>query len=194
MLTFDEPSHVYAWNAKTVPSVTTILRDVLGDRFASINADILAHARQRGKAWHKARELDDAGQLDEGSVAPEIAGMLDAWRSFRRYWPHKVIASELPLYHKTLGYAGTPDLVLEAADWCGVVDGKTGLPGPRAALQTVAYAELVREHFNATKLPRRFAIQVCADGKFRVTEYKVTSDWRDFISCLNVYRLRQKNT
>lgn len=68
-------------------------------------------SRERGEFVHKARHLDDMGELDEESVDPEIAPYLEAWRRFRRESGFIIEQSEVPMMSKTLKYAGTPDVI-----------------------------------------------------------------------------------
>lgn len=194
MLTFDEAAHAYQWKGATVPGVTTIIRGALGNPFERVAAEVLERARQRGSAVHKACELDDAGTLDESSVDVRIVPYVEAWRKFRRQFAFRVIFAEKPLYSTAHGYAGTPDCAIEFDDGgCAVLDRKTGLPGPAAALQTAAYANLVeaengRFDFNA----RRFALRMLPTGKYALHEYTSPGDFRDFLACLVVRRLQER--
>jgi hypothetical protein len=193
MLEFDPVAHEYRWQRKLVPSVTTIIRGALGNPFERVAAPVMERARQRGTAVHKACELDDAGTLDESSVDPQIAAYVDAWRAFRREFGFEVLFAELPLYAHTHGFAGTPDCVIKLPDGVrAVVDRKTGLPGPAAALQTAAYAHLIDAEFGADLPLRRFAMRMLPSGKYRFHEYTELGDWRDFLACLAVHRLRER--
>lgn len=194
MLTFDPVAHRYEWDGKATQSVTQVIAAALGDPFAGRDVE---HARQRGSAVHKACELDAVGCLDESTVAPEIRAYVDAWREFRRSFRPKIIASEMPLYTGLYDYAGTPDFVFchtHRNDLWGVVDIKSGLLGMRARLQTAGYMHLVGEHFNLRPMAcKRFALQLRPSGTFQFVEHdNAAADWRDFLSCLNVSRLKQK--
>lgn len=192
MLKFDSAGHVYTWQGAPVPGVTDVIRSALGDPFANVPPLVLEYKRTLGVAAHLACHLDDAGELDDASVHPEVRPRLEAWRAFRREFPFEVFASERPLYHTLYGYAGTPDRgIVTAASWRAVVDLKTGLPGPAAALQTAAYAQLFNVELGYPDL-RRFALQALPSGRYRFVEYTGVSDWRDFLSCLNVHNLKRR--
>ncbi len=191
-LVFDPVGHVYTWNGKRVPNVTAIIRDALGDPFANVSPAVLEYARQRGQAVHKACELDDAGQLDERTVDPVIAGYLEAWRALRQAWRFRIMASELPIYNPALGYACTPDVVFEAPTTWGVIEIKTGLPGLQAELQTAAQLEAARHHFDMLQGGERFAVRLDKNGKPHFERHDHPGNWRDFLSCLNVCRLRER--
>lgn len=191
MLTFDAGPHVYFWNDDIVPGVTDVIRGAIGDPFERVAPEILEHARQRGTAVHKACELDDAGNLDEDSVDFRIRPYVAAWRKFRAQFRCEVVMAESALYSRVYGYAGTPDVVIELPNFeQAVVDRKTGLPGPAAALQTAAYQVLAQE--NGLRPTRRFALRMLPTGQYRFDEYKNAGDVRDFLACLAVHRLRER--
>lgn len=192
MLIFDPVNHEYTWQGKRVPGVTSIIGAALGDAFSGVPREVLEYARQRGKAVHRACELDAAGKLDEASVADEIRPYLVAWRDFRRMYPINVVRSEFPMFHGALGYAGMPDIVFETPCSWGIIDIKTGLPGIRAKLQTAAYLELAKATLSPTSgAIKRFALQLGSNGRPTVVEHGAhAADWRDFLSCLNVYNLK----
>lgn len=193
MLEFDAPSHVYRFNGREVPSVTTIIRSALGDPFERVAARVLEFARQRGTAVHRACELDDAGQLDESTVDERIWPYVDAWRTFRRQFKFHVLFAERPLYLDRYGIAGTPDVaIMLPSEDIAVVDRKTGLPGAAAALQTAAYAELITDVYATRKPPRRFSLRMRPTGRYTFDEYTSPRDWPDFLACLTVHRLKER--
>lgn len=195
MLTFDAAAHAYAWSGRPVPSVTSIIRSVLGDPFERVAAPVLEHARQRGSAVHKACELDDEGRLDESTVDRRIVPYVEAWREFRREFPFTVLFAETPLYSMVNGFAGTPDVAAQLDDGSVIcIDRKTGLPGIGAALQTAAYSELIADKLSlASPLAvGRFALRMLPTGRYRFDEYSNPRDWREFLACLTVYRLRER--
>lgn len=192
MLTFDEPTHAYAWQGKPVPGVTAVIRGALGDPFARIDPDVLERKRAIGKAAHRAVELDDAGKLDEATVHPAVVPYLEAWRAFRRESGFAPLLSEQKGYHETYGYAGQLDVLGRINGDRAVVDLKTGLPGLQAAIQTAAYAMLVPYELTPGLQPRRFALLAQINGRYKFIEYTAPGDWRDFLACLAVYRLKQR--
>lgn len=193
MLKFDSVGHRYTWQGAPVPGVTDVIRSALGDPFANVPPLVLEFKRTLGVAAHLACHLDDAGELDDASVHPEVRPRLEAWRAFRREFPFTVFASERPLYHTLYGYAGTPDrgIVVNGGKWHAVVDLKTGFPGPAAALQLAAYERLFDAEYGHPVM-RRFALQALPSGRYRFTEYTGVSDWRDFLACLAVHRLKER--
>lgn len=195
MLTFDAETHRYAWDGQPVPGVTQVIRSAVGDPFARIARDVLERKRQIGHAAHKAAELDAAGMLNEATVHPAVLPYLSAWRAFRRETGFEVVASEEKLYHTVLGYAGQLDFwgTFPARPGAAVVDLKTGLPGPMAAMQTAAYLEMVLFHYAGLEgEQRRFALRALPTGRYKLEEYTNPGDWRDFLACLAVHRLKER--
>ena len=198
MLTFNAERHEYRWNDAVVPSVTQILKPLVD--FSMVAPDVLEHARQRGVAVHKCVQLDIKDDLLEESVVPEIAGYLAAWRRFRTEGQIKSAdfgAPELPLYHPTLHFAGTPDVPLFFGGRWSVLDIKTAeAMGATWALQTAAYRELL--NVNTTKgehlIEDRYSLRLRADGTYRLDQYKDRVDWGVFLSALTLTNWKRKNT
>jgi hypothetical protein len=101
---FTEEGHRYA---DGLESVTGILRDegFIDTRFYD------DFSRERGRIVHKARHLDDSGELDMDTVDVVIRPYLAAWRLFKRESGFIVEQSEVPMMSKALRYAGTPDVI-----------------------------------------------------------------------------------
>jgi hypothetical protein len=194
---FEPLEHVYRVAGARKRNVTGIIRDALGNPFERVAPGVLEAARQRGTAVHRACELDDAGNLVEDSLDPRIVPYVQGWREFRRHFRFEVLFAELPLFLPLYDLAGTPDCVVQFDDErFGVIDRKTGLPGPAAALQTAAYAELARPllvPIHEIRVPiRRFALQMLPTGRPRLHEYDSPRDWPDFLACLTVLRLKER--
>ena len=66
MLKFYEEPHLYTWNGELVPSVTQVMKYVLGDSYSNIDKLTLDIARDRGTCVHSATELFDS--YKEGAV------------------------------------------------------------------------------------------------------------------------------
>lgn len=194
MLAFEPDAHRYTWNGRPVPGVTEAIRSALGDPFANIAPDVLERKRRLGVAAHVAWQLDDEGTLYEGSVHSAVMPLLEAWRAFRRELRSEIVLIEKRLYHDSLGYAGTLDRLLRINGDRAIVDGKTGLPGPLAALQTAAYAELVDSEFGSDggEPIRRFSLQTLPSGRYKFEEHRSPADFRDFLACLAVHRLKER--
>lgn len=103
---YEDDGHRYTLNGLLLPSVTGIL---LAEGFIDTTW-YTEEARTRGSYVHKARHLDDTGELDESTIDPVIAPYLEAWRRFKRETGFVVEESEVPKAQSSYLYAGTPDV------------------------------------------------------------------------------------
>ncbi len=176
-LTFDAASHTYTKDGRVLPSVTQILQG------AGIvdTTWFTEQAAWRGSVVHRCCQLDDQGDLDEGSVPNAAKGYLDAWRLFKAQVPMNFISIEQPLCSGL--YAGTPD---RDAEWA-VVDIKTGAILPWVGLQLAAYSELISANGSVPGGGRsydRYAVRLGKDGRYNVQHFAV----RDYRNDLGIFR------
>ena len=196
MLAFDEASHTYTWDGKPVPGVTSILKPLVS--FDRIPADVLEKARQEGQAIHKMVELDCAGTLDVAALPEWMLPVYGAWGEFKDASGFSPILSESKGYHRTLGYAGTLDLVCEMPrlkGWPGasLIDVKRSLyAGPVIGYQLAAYKAIVEADKAMPKIARCAALRLDAKGKFLLQPYGSPSDFSKFLGCLTFLRARQE--
>ena len=98
MITFIESSHTYLaeidGTSISVPSVSSILTEMLGLDYAKINP----FYADRGTAVHKAIELTHEDNLDESSVDEEVKPFLDGYFDFLE----KIIVLQVDLNHSIL--------------------------------------------------------------------------------------------
>lgn len=193
MLAFDEAAHAYTWAGKPVPGVTSVLERLTS--FEYVPPAALERARTLGRAVHIACELDDLGDLVEGSVAGPLRPYLAAYRKFRAAVSPTWEGIEEQVFHPIHEYAGTLDRRGTMYKAPGVLDIKTGIPLPVVRLQTAAYVEA----WCATRtVPstyyRRWALYLRADGSYLLREVKTgRDDFRVFLSALNLYRWEKAN-
>lgn len=193
-LTFDPVRHRYELGGRRLPSVTEILGILTERTFAEIPPDQLENARRRGTLVHTAVDLYNRDELDETSVSAEISPYLDAWKRFLSETGAIVIASEMRVHHKKLGYAGTLDLILEWNGRMCVPDLKATHVIPRTVgPQSAAYAEALYEMRGGRgRRPERYCIHLKPDGTYRSDPRRDPADFSTFVSCLNVYRYLEK--
>ena len=181
-LSFDGPSHRYTVDGIAIPSVTDILSPLNSFRFVS--ADVLRAARELGTAVHLACELDDQGVLDEGTLAPALAGYLAAWRLFRAEHITHWLMVEAPVFNPQMGYAGTVDRYGFVDGEKTVVDIKTGSAlYPATGPQLAAYAKAIPQ---ATPCTQRTAVLLKPTGHYEARTYKSAMDWVVFASLLTL--------
>jgi hypothetical protein len=189
MLTFDEASHTYRFGGHVVPGVTSILAPLTD--FSKVPPAVLEAASQFGKAVHLACELDDELLLDEDQLDPALAPYLAAWRKFCEEHRVEWYEIELPVYHPTMRYAGTPDRIGMVDGQPSVVDIKTTAAlYPSVGPQLAAYAEAK----NLGPRAKRIAVQLKADGTYVAKTYTDPTDWPVFCSLLTLRNWCARNS
>lgn len=184
--TFEPESHLYRLNGSKVPSVTQVLKSVgiIDDSWFT------EHSAWRGSVVHMVCQLEDEGDLDEASVAPEVTGYLEAWRRFKLDTGFVAEVNEEPMFSTKLGFAGTPDRIGTVFD-CSrtVVDLKSGAVQKAARIQLAAYQILADE--NGYRAINRVAVQLKPDGKYRCSPYDARTMKHDralFLSALAIHK------
>lgn len=189
-LEFIEDSHTYLLAGRRVPSVTEVLS--LVESYANVPQDVLEAAARFGRHVHQACDMYDRGELDMTMLDPALAPCVKAYADFLRSSGAVVIASEQPVVHEELGYAGTPDKVVVMNGRVSVPDIKcTAVVPYTVGAQTAAYAKAYKQMHGGAE-PSRFCLHLRHDGTWRLIQRKDMGDWSDFVSCLNVYKLREK--
>src|ERR1035437_3351149 len=116
-LRFDPEAHKYWIGKKRVPGVSEIMQKVgLTKNFDGVDP----FYRDRGIATHKAIELYLKGILDPTSLDPAIKPQFEAFLQFwDKHMNEKILALEVPMVDQAATFAGTPDLITDAAiyDW-----------------------------------------------------------------------------
>lgn len=137
-----EAEHAYYLGSNRLPSVTRILRETgNAPDFSAVDPAVLERARQRGIAVHAACQYLDEDDLDVASIAPEIAGYVEAYQRFLRESGARVIDTEQAVWHEA-GYAGRYDLRAWIGGCRWLIDRKaTATIGEHVGVQAAAYAE-----------------------------------------------------
>lgn len=189
-LSFDETGHAYRFEGKPVPGVTSILAALLEGEDAPDEARRIA--ANRGRAVHKAIELDVAGDLDDSRLHPDIASRLRAWRKFRTEYGFSAGRAELRVYSRRYGYAGTLDLWGWAAGYPIILDAKATAAVPRKAhIQLAGYAQALRETIGSG--PVRRAILHLRPDRYELVPCTDPNDFETFLACLTVKRWNDAN-
>lgn len=198
MLEFDAAAHRYTWNGQHVPNVTSILSPLTS--YDRIPEHVLEHARQEGTAVHRMVELDCYGDLDVDELPQWMVGHYAAWRQFLADTGFEFVASEHRVFHPGLRYAGTLDLAgtLKHAHGAGgicIVDIKRSFfAGPAIGLQLSAYADAWNKtHDKPLHAKSRYALQLKADGTYRLEPYEDKADFAAFLACYTLYKWRAKH-
>ncbi len=189
---FREEDHSYTVGGVRLPSVTQILARLFD--FSMVNADVLAAKAALGTAVHLACELDDADDLNEESLHASVRPYLDGYRLFKRHKLTRVVATEQVIHNPIYGYAGKYDLLTEFDDALWLVDWKTPLTISRAVgLQTAAYAKALPAALTQGRAVRRAALQLSAEGTYRLHEFKDPNDWPVFAAFATAHNWTERN-
>ena len=133
---FDEDTHTYTYAGVKVPSVSTIINDLLGSDYSKIDP----FYAERGTAVHKAIELHLTGELDESSIDEHVAPYFEAFKKFQRDTGFELEVTELRVFSRELWFAGTLDLIGHIDGKKYLLDIKTGQKQKWHNIQTAGYA------------------------------------------------------
>lgn len=185
-LDFEKSAHVYRLDGRVVPSVTEILKPL--ENFSMVPPAVLEAARIFGGHVHEACHLDDVEQLEWDTLDTALVPYVLAWRKFLKDTGAIVIASEQPIAHATLGYAGTPDRLLSWGKRLVLPDLKSTSVVPRTVgPQTAGYAAAYQSQHGGRE-PERLCVQLKPDGTYSSHRRRESTDWSVFLSCLNIWR------
>lgn len=183
-------THTYTRDGKVLPSVTEVL--ALITDFSKVNPAVLEAAREFGEHVHQAINFYNRGALDQEALDPELLPYVLGWQKFLEESGAVVIASEQPVAHPTLGYAGTPDLVLSWGKRVVIPDIKATATVPATVgPQTAAYAQAYAATYSC-RPPQRYCIHL-TPNQYRSHVRVESSDWSIFLSCLNIFQWRKRN-
>lgn len=188
---FREEDHTYWAGALRLPSVTEILKPLMGDlRF--VRADLLQHKSELGQAVHKAIELHLLDDLEYSSLSPVVAQYFDQFLKFEKETGFQSFSTEEIISHPA-GYAGRFDAAGRTRTKSGIFDWKTtSALSPVVALQMAAYLAAYEQIADRKKFPflNRFALRLTNDS-YRLVEYSnsdFSGDFKTFVSLLNLHQ------
>ena len=188
-LIFDEVLHKYYADGRELPSVTTIIRRVLGDS---------GHGTQwhmdRGIAAHGLYALMGAGEdLGLYDYDQRLVGNVAAWLDWRSRERVEVEAVEKQMCNLSAGYAGTVDAVVTIRGKRWIIDYKASASA-RDELQLAAYKELWEHNHPRQKIDGVASLQITADGwKYGATLERIglLSACAKWNAVLSVYRMME---
>lgn len=184
-LTFEPDGHVYRYDGRVVPGVTSILEPL--QYLDGVPWAVLEAAREFGTHVHLACHLCNLDELDIAALDEPLLPYLNGWTRFLNESGFIVTASEMRVHNKKRGYAGTADAfgLWQKTTW--VVDIKSGVVPPTVGAQLAAYQMAC-----TTRPRRRLCVQLTGDGNYKLHEQRDLSDYSLFCSALNIFNFRQK--
>ena len=191
---YDGQTHSYYLKGFRIPGVTQVMAGI--NDFLGVGEEIMAAAQERGTLVHTATALYDRDTLtlEEVQADTVLEPYVRAWVKFREEAKFVPEGVEVQVYSVRHRYAGTIDRIGELRGVRVVLDIKTGAAlNPVTALQLAAYQVAYNER-HAVRVKERWAIQLGADGKYKLHQYKDDAgDWSAFLSALNLYSWRRRN-
>lgn len=142
-LTFEHDTHTYRLNGQVVPSVTQALDFVnFVDTYWFTEV-----CRKRGDMVHLGIHAYETGHLHKpGHTDLKVfQPYLDSWQKLKERMGITVIASEFRMGSDQYRFAGTMDIVALLGDSIAIIDNKSGIVRPCAAIQTALYDVLLDE-------------------------------------------------
>jgi hypothetical protein len=188
---FDRVDHSY-WLGKTrLIGVSEAIQAAGLKDFSMIKPEVLEHAQKRGTAVHAACQYLDEGDMDWSTVSPEIEPYVRAWERFKKDTGVELLGIEKPLFHATLGYAGTPDRVVNLYPHKGIIDLKTYAPDAVTGIQLAGYSYLELGQQSPLDAPKRWGLWLKDDGKYGLREYTDRGDEAVFMACLIIAKFKR---
>lgn len=115
-LEFIEDDHIYLVDGVMVPSVTKIVRDALGEKYANVPRAVLNRAADLGTQLHA--EIEEYCRTGRAGTMPDFQGFV----FLQRYYNFEVVENEVPL----ILFAGDRPI---AAGRCDLVLRENGILG-----------------------------------------------------------------
>lgn len=193
MLTFDEATHTYTLAGRVLPSVTQVLKPLVD--YSHIPPAVLETARQQGIAVHRMVEADCKGSLID--LPDWMVGYFEAWEKFKAETGFEFWESEQRVFSAGLGCAGTLDLtgVMKKVKKPspGIIDVKRSFyAGAAIGLQLAGYETLRNPAApKDRKTALRHALQLKADGNYRLKSFEDRTDHGAFLACLTMHKWKE---
>ncbi len=183
---FDPETHTYTINSCKVPSVTQILKGVLGDEpwYDEWYAG-------RGRAIHQAIHYLVKNRLNYDSLDERIVGQIEAFKKFLVETGFTVLESEIMMYSDIYQFAGTADLILSNLNGNLIMADIKSSIEPKVDLQLGGYSILSNEN---PHIKNYCAVGLNENGTYKmrwVDDIKTAR--RVFFSCLTVYNWKRQN-
>lgn len=193
---FDKFTHTYWLGNRQLVGVSEAIKAAGIERdFSRVKPDVLENARKLGTYVHAACQYLDEGDLNWETVSPDIEPYVRAWEKFKKdkLGESKWLGIEKPLYHATLGFAGTPDRIVQGVGFYSVIDIKTYQPDDITALQLAGYSFLRFGPQPGLYGPKRWGLCLKDNGLYSLEEYTDGGDESVFLSCLTIAKWKRSN-
>lgn len=186
-LKFEDEKHIYRLDGVEIPSVSTVMGPLSQHEYGRIDPYTLNKAAARGTAVHNA--IENWIKYGLNDTDPDYQGYMDGFLEWWELRKPVVVGSEVRVYHKLFGYAGTIDLVAYIDGSLNLIDYKTTskLIERNCRVQLEAYSQALESQ--GVKTVEKRILHLGNNGKWKEPEYpaKDAEAWRVFSSLKVVY-------
>ena len=181
MNTFNPDSHTYTIAGRPVPSVTQIIRKILGDAIWSASDFYLG----RGSAVHACAAFIARGKQFQHD--PIITGQVAACRLFFAENDIEVLEVEQPIYSMTYQFAGMLDL------HCIVRKSRDTIIDWKSALSEVAEIQVGGYAIERPKAKWGLIVALQENGRYKAGKmFRLAQRKNEFLALRSVYGIRQR--
>ena len=187
---FNAEKHQHMIGDVIVPGITTVIKPLTN--YGMINKEVLQAACDWGTAVHRAVELFCAGTLDESSLDPQLAMVLEGFNK----WADEVgvipcdFVCEKPMGDSRLMYGGIPDLILDGELIVEIKTRKVNMLTD--SLQTEAQERLWMKNGGTWGHYDHRVLELKQDGTYCYTRVNDRQAWPRFRTLLDHYWNTQK--
>jgi hypothetical protein len=193
---FDEATHSYAMEGRSVPSVTRVLDHAGLVSYDMVKREILERKSTIGTLVHTATHYYDIGDLDWSSLDEHTKGRTEAWVSFRTdtgFVPRIIEEPYIATIHgMNYGLKIDREGLMHGQE--AIVEIKNAATAEAWwAIQTAGYALGVPDGKLKNNSPRtlfarrrRLAVQLFPDGRYKKHDFTDFQDAEVFISSLHI--------
>ena len=185
---FNEEKHEYSYGGKQLPSVTTVIKEVLNITYPEY---AIYHAT-RGTFVHKAIELWFKGVLDFKTVDEAVKPYLDSFIKFQEKAKIEPVILEERFADKNISFAGTVDIVGKVKGKTYLFDIKTGQKQDSYNAQMAGYKKLLND--NDINIDGIYILDLKPAGCKVIKVENIEKYWGLFEGMLKVYWYKLNKT
>ena len=185
---FNEKEHKYSYDGKQLPSVTTVIKEILNIEYP----DYAIYHATRGTFVHKAIELYLRGILNFETVDETIKPYLDAFIKFQEKANIEPVILEERFADKNITFAGTVDIVGKVKGKTYLFDIKTGQKQDSYNAQMAGYKKLLND--NGINIDGIYILDLKPGGYKVIKVENIEKYWGLFEGMLRVYWYRLNKT
>jgi len=184
-ISFDETAHKYAVDNIPVPSVTQVIKEILGVGWESDEWYL-----QRGRAIHACADMIFKGK--EFKADERIAGEVAALRKFKKEINPEVFGSEIKVGSHLYFYAGMLDLFCKIGRDLAFLDWKKSFEINRVGCQLGGYSQAYKETYGK-EVNRGHGVLLNDNGTYKMSEpIDLRRSRPEFLEQRTAYKIKQR--